>query len=54
MRHHRAPADPLRESRRRLTAAMSRSILVKADQVADALNLDETLLDSLLVKLGLE
>jgi hypothetical protein len=34
--------------------ARSRAILVKADQVADALNLDDTLLDSLLVKLGLE
>ena len=34
--------------------AKSRAILVKADQVADALDLDDTLLDSLLVKLGLE
>jgi hypothetical protein len=34
--------------------AKSRAILVKADQVADALNLDDTLLDSLLVKLGVE
>ncbi|MBI3838219.1 MAG: hypothetical protein HY288_09845 [Planctomycetia bacterium] len=33
--------------------AKSRAILVKADQVADALNLDDTLLDSLSVKLGL-
>ena len=34
--------------------AKARAILVKADQVADALNLDDALLDSLLVKLGLE
>jgi hypothetical protein len=34
--------------------AKSRAILVKADKIADALNLDDTLLDSLLVKLGLE
>jgi hypothetical protein len=34
--------------------AKSRAILVKADQVADSLGLDDTLLDSLLVKLGLE
>ena len=32
--------------------AKSREILVKADQVADALTLDDTLLDSLLVNLG--
>ena len=30
------------------------TILVKADQVADALNLDDELLDTLLVRLGLE
>ena len=34
--------------------AKSRAILVKADQIADSLNLDDTLLDGLLVKLGLE
>ncbi|MBI3837060.1 MAG: hypothetical protein HY288_03895 [Planctomycetia bacterium] len=34
--------------------AKSRAILVKADPVAEPLNLDDTLLDSLLVKLGLE
>ncbi|HEV3137741.1 MAG TPA: hypothetical protein VGZ26_07545, partial [Pirellulales bacterium] len=33
--------------------AKSRAILVKADNIADALHLDDTLLDSLLVKLGL-
>jgi hypothetical protein len=31
----------------------SRAILVKADQVADALDRDDMLLDSLLIKLGL-
>jgi hypothetical protein len=34
--------------------AKSRAILVEADQVGDALGLDEGLLDGLLVKLGLE
>jgi hypothetical protein len=34
--------------------AKSRTILVKADQVADALNLDDELLDGLLVRLKLE
>ena len=34
--------------------AKSRAILVKADQVADALGLDDELLDGLLAKLGLE
>jgi hypothetical protein len=32
----------------------ARSLLVKADQVADALGLDDTLLDSILSDLGLE
>jgi hypothetical protein len=34
--------------------AKSRAILVKADQVADALGLDDALLDSLMVRLKLE
>jgi hypothetical protein len=34
--------------------AKSRATLVKANQVADALHLDHTLLDSLVLKLGLE
>ena len=33
--------------------ARSKAILVVADRVADALKLDDTLLDSLLVRLGL-
>jgi hypothetical protein len=34
--------------------AKSRAILVKADQIADSLGLDDELLDGMLVKLGLE
>jgi len=32
----------------------AKAILVEADQVADAVNLNDTLLDSLLVRFGLE
>jgi hypothetical protein len=34
--------------------AKAMAILVKADQISDSLGRDDTLLDSLLVKLGLE
>ena len=37
-----------------LEAKLARTILVDADKVADALHLDDTLLDSVLAELGLE